>query len=65
MIDKINDWIASLFGSNSLNVYRDSTLLYSFDFGKIITYAVIGISAFLLCNLFWFALNWLLRKMRR
>lgn len=65
MIDTINDWIVSLFGSNSLNVYRDTLLLYSFNYGKIITYAVIGISAFLLCNLFWFGLNWLLRRMRK
>lgn len=65
MIETINNWLSNLFGSSGLHIYRGTTQLWWLDFGTITAYAIIGVSAFLLCNAFWFALKFLIGRMRK
>ena len=55
MVETLNNWFESLYGTHSLTLSRDGVALWSFDFGLVISILIVGISAFLLCHLFYIA----------
>ena len=65
MINVINEWFVTCFGSSSFHVYKGTIELWWLDFGTLITYFVIGASAFMLCNAFWFGFKFLMERFRK
>lgn len=65
MIETISNWLSNVVGSSSLHIYRGTTQLWWLDFSTITAYALVGVTAFLLCNAFWFALKFLIGRMRK